>query len=275
MDTIRLADVTIRQGERTQFLQARESSARRDEESRNQRNFTALARSFPSHLATSQLPSAHMASSVAIPQDIIDSVVEAVGNDKHLLKKCALVSSSFLRPSRKQLFSKISLSHKDSQGFHQFLVQNPVIQSFVRSIAINERRGFEFQNSTSLLAILRLPFSRLESFSITLSFWHRGAWNWNSFSCELKDALSNIIHSPTLKTLYLKGIVNVPITLFLGVHFTNLQLHSLSPNDFDGEQSSSLTPAASKGVATTTSHTVIDQCIWDLWGSTWYEISYI
>jgi len=207
-----------------------------------------------------------MASSVAIPQDIIDNVIEAVGNDKHLLKKCALVSSSFLRPSRKQLFSKISLSsHKDSQGFHQFLVQNPVIQSFVRSIAINERRGFEFQNSTSLLAILRLPFSRLESFSITLSFWHHDARNWNSFSCELKDTLSNIIHSPTLKTLYLKGIVNVPITLFLGVHLTNLELDSLSPDDFDGEQSSSLTPAASKGVATTTSHTVIDQCIWSLW----------
>jgi len=215
-----------------------------------------------------------VASSVAIPQDIIDNVVEAVGNDKHLLKKCALVSSSFLRPSRKQLFSKIFLSSdKKSQRFHQFLVQNPDIQSFVRSIAIIPHwssKTSEFQNST--LAILRLPFSRIEGFSITS---HRDSWDWNSFSCELKDALSNIIHSPTLKTLYLKRLVNVPITLFLGVHLTNLELDSLSPDDFDGEQSSSLTPAASKGVATTASHTVIDQCIWSLWGSTWYEISYI
>jgi len=146
-----------------------------------------------------------MASSVAIPQDIIDNVVEAVGNNKCVLKRCALVSSSFLRPSRKQLFSKISLrSDRDSKRFHQFLVQNPVIQSFVRSIAIIQHWGSknsEFHNSTSLLAILRLPFSRLESFSITS---HRDSWDWNSFSCELKDALSNIIHSPTLKTLYLK-----------------------------------------------------------------------
>jgi len=207
-----------------------------------------------------------MASSVAIPQDIIDSVVEAVGNDKHVLKKCALVSSSFLRPSRKQLFSEISLrSNRDSKRFHQFLVQNPVIQSFVKNIAIIQHWGSktsEFQNSTSLLAILRLPFSRLESLSITCA--HRDSWNWNSFSYELKDALSNIIHSPTLKTLYLEGLFNVPITLFLGVHLTNLELDSLSPNDFDGEQSSSLTPAASKGVATTASHTVIDQCRWYL-----------
>jgi len=65
--------------------------------------------------------------------------------------------------------------------------------------------------------------------------------------------------------MYLERLVNVPITLFLGVHLTNLELDSLSPDDFDGEKSSSLTPAASKGVATTASHTAIDQCIWSLW----------
>jgi hypothetical protein len=41
-----------------------------------------------------------------------------------------------------------------------------------------------------------------------------------------------------------------------------LELVSLSPYDFDGEQSSSLAPSASKEVATTASHTVIDQCVW-------------
>jgi len=205
-----------------------------------------------------------MANSVAIPQDIIDNVIAAVGKDKDLLKRCALVSSSFLLPSRKQLFSKIYLtSSQASQRLHPFLVQNPVIQSFVRSITILENwyEASEQLNCTSLLAILRLPFCCLESFSIIFT----NPWSWNSFSSELKDALSNIIHLSTLKTLYLDKLANVPITLFLGiVHLTKLKLGSISHDDFDGEQSSSLTPAASKGVATTASHTVIDRCVWCL-----------
>jgi hypothetical protein len=114
---------------------------------------------------------------------------------------------------------------------------------------------------TSLIAVLRLPFCCLESFSIDISFYSNPL-NWNDFSGELKDALSTIIHSCTLKTLYLTK-VKVPIMLFHGIHLTKLELSYLSPNDFDGEQSRLLTPAASEGVATTASHTVIDQCVWN------------
>jgi hypothetical protein len=39
--------------------------------------------------------------------------------------------------------------------------------------------------------------------------------NWNDFSSGLKDAISTIIHSPTLKTLYLNRFgVDVPLSLF-------------------------------------------------------------
>ena len=44
---------------------------------------------------------------------------------------------SFLFPTRKQLFSKITnSSDQKCQGIYQFLVQNPVIQSFVRTILL-------------------------------------------------------------------------------------------------------------------------------------------
>jgi hypothetical protein len=110
-----------------------------------------------------------------IPQDIIDNVIAAVGDsdDTRLLKQCTLVSSSFLLPSRKQLFSRITLrSDQTCHGIHYFLVQNPVIQSFVRTIALIENIDIWFSefpiwmNGTSLLAILRLPLCRLECFSI-------------------------------------------------------------------------------------------------------------
>ena len=88
----------------------------------------------------------HTAKSVEIPQDIIDNVIAAVGYNTRLLKKCTLVSSSFLLPSRKQLFSRIYLrSDQTCQGIHQLLVQNPVIQSFVRTITLEHNVYFWFQ----------------------------------------------------------------------------------------------------------------------------------
>ena len=204
---------------------------------------------------------------VEVPQDIIDNVIAAVGYNPRMLKKCSLVSSSFLRPCRKQLFSKISINDKTCEGIHQFLVRNPDIQSCVRSIILKEESSIypEWMNSTSLLAILRLSFCCLESFSIILGPDYRSrrswdSWDWNGFKSEMKEALLNMIQSSTLKTLSLKGITKVSTTFFLHiVHLTTLELHFYSPSDFGGETSSSLTRAASTSMA---SHTVIDRCVW-------------
>ena len=121
-------------------------------------------------------------------------------------------------------------------------------------------------NCTSLPALLRLPsLCHLESFSIAVcrELWVR--WNWNNFNNEMKEALLNIIHSSTLKTLSLTGLTDVPITFFFHiVHLTTLELKFLLPNDFVDENSSSLTRAASMGVALMVSHTapMIDRCVW-------------
>ena len=210
-----------------------------------------------------------MSKPVEIPQDIIDSVIAEVGDDTDLLKQCSLVSSSFLFSCRRKLFSSITIGSDEScQGIHQLLVQNPVIQSFVRAITVTRTRSErsdrfpQWMNGTSLPAILRLPFSFLECFSIFLDLLYSDPkpWNWNSFSGELKDALSNIIHSPNLKTLSLQGITKVPITFFLQiVHLTTLELHSVSVKDFEifvDENSNSLVPMASQ--------MVINRCVWRL-----------
>jgi hypothetical protein len=206
----------------------------------------------------------HIAKSMEIPQDIIDNVIAAVGDDTHSLKQCSLVSSSFLLPSRKQLFSTITISSDETcQGIHQFLVQNPVIQSFVKSIIIMDSERSEYyslwMNSASLLAILRLPFCRLDSFAIINYL----GWSWNFFSSEMKDALSNIILSSTLKFLYLSYIANLPIAFLLQItHLKTLVLDSLTPNDFFDEYSSPLTQAASKRAAASHTVPVIDNCVW-------------
>jgi hypothetical protein len=215
-----------------------------------------------------------MAKSLEIPQDIIDSIIAEVGDDTDLLKQCSLVSSSFLLPSRKHLFSRITLrSEQTCHGIYLILTQNPVIQSFVRAINLTgdiPNRGFRnytWMDSASLSAILRLPFCCLEYFSINVSpeHWIVEPLNWNCVSSELKDAISNIIHSSNLKTLSLEGVAQLPITFFLDiVRLKTLELYSVSPSGFRNYYSSSLTPAASKGVAPMASHPVIDRCVWHL-----------
>jgi hypothetical protein len=189
-----------------------------------------------------------------IPQDIIDNVIAAVGNDDtHLLKQCALVSSSFLLPSRKQLFSSISLrSYRTCQGIYQVLVQNPVIRSFVRTISIEHIIWDHVPNwmNYRLCTILQLPFCNLEHFSITM---YQPDWSWNHFSSELRDAFLNIIYSSTdstLKTLSLTGITKLPIIFFSHIaHLKTLELNSMFPYDFVGDNASSMTWTASKVVA--------------------------
>src|ERR1700679_40406 len=127
---------------------------------------------------------------VEIPQDITVNIIEKVGDDRYLLREGAVVSSSFLLPCRKHLFSKLSLELDETcQRLHQFLVENPVVRSYVRSITIKPTyRSFEW-NRTWFIAILRLPFCCLESFSIDNNLpEYRLNWN-DDFSSELKDAL--------------------------------------------------------------------------------------
>ncbi|EDR00416.1 uncharacterized protein LACBIDRAFT_334185 [Laccaria bicolor S238N-H82] len=202
-----------------------------------------------------------MANSVEIPQDIIDNVIVALGDDKRSLKQCALVSSSFLRPSRKQLFYSISFGSnvEACAKLHQALVQNPVNRSFVRRMSVNNQHYWVSHFDDSILSIVQLPFCHLEELSLANVMWGR-------FSGELSDALFTLIHSPTLKFLYLIQVQSVPLTLFHGiVHLRKLYLQDVWFDYYAAEQPRSLTP---KGVATTSSHAVVDHCEWSFWDPT-------
>jgi hypothetical protein len=173
----------------------------------------------------------HMANSVAIPQDIIYQVISEVGDERELLKQCALVSSSFLLPSRKQLFSEIYLrTERAAQRLRQCLIKNPIIQSFVKRIAIGPwllDESNRLFNSSSLPTILQLQFCCLESFWISSVNYDR--LDWNYFSSELKDALSNIIHSSTLETLHESHqCANYPLSRYCPSYDIAVAIHPAS-----------------------------------------------
>ena len=136
-----------------------------------------------------------------IPQDIIrvNSVIAAVGDDTRVLKQCALVSSSFLLPSRKQLFSRItSKATNPARGFISFSFKiqsgSPLLEPLFSLTTLGPLGDANLPNGKSLLAILRLPLCCLECFSLNMRHWFKLEKPWESFSSELKDALSN--HPP-------------------------------------------------------------------------------
>ena len=191
----------------------------------------------------------------------------------------ALVAGSFSPEFLSQATNIVRGFIKSSSKIHS---SNPLSEPFLWSNVYRPgSKVSEWMNSKSLLALLRLPFGCLECFSIIVHRDDWDTWSWNNFSSELKDALSNIIHTSSLKTLSLTGITKVPITFFLHiVHLTTLELHSISLYDFYDKNSRplSVTRAASKRVVPMVSHTVIDRCVWRFTGREHcpvYEIPFI
>jgi len=75
----------------------------------------------------------------AIPQDIIDNIVAYLSHDPDSLRKCALVSHSFLSPSRRGLFSSIRVPSRrrpppSLEHVQNLLSANPEIFNFIQKL---------------------------------------------------------------------------------------------------------------------------------------------
>lgn len=159
-----------------------------------------------------------MTNPLTIPQDIIDGVIEAI-DTKSTLRRCALVSSSFLLPSRKRLFSHIHLrSDTQCKRLHSVLIENSHILSFITNLTVIRRVPqtklsldlWFSKNPSSLLAILRLPLHRLTAFSLVSS---PPFLQWGRISSNVQAAIQHIIRLPSLSKLHLSTINRMPISL--------------------------------------------------------------
>ena len=191
-----------------------------------------------------------------VSQEIVDNIIGNINiNEKQNLRRLSLVSRSFLYPSRKRLFAKIALAHREqSQGLLSVLAQHPYIQSSVRHLEIHypssfrclpwysEPTKFQPNDEPTLLSLLRLPLLSLR----TLVFDSASYCHWPKLSSDLRDALSDVIHSPSLTSLELCRAVRVPISLFLGLKgVRTLDLYDVHLSDADDD---GVSPIASQAV---------------------------
>ena len=168
----------------------------------------------------------------SVPQEIIDCIVSSLqGRDSRTLKSCALVSRSFLHPSRKSLFSTIHLlSIVHSRYLHErVLSPTPEIARYIRELVVHgrltdsedddrtERDDVDedavatwFETDQSFLRIIQLA-DCLQLLSLN-EFGPPISWDL-AFSKESQSALLDRFQSPHLNVLKIFRCQGLPVSI--------------------------------------------------------------
>ncbi|KAJ7359680.1 hypothetical protein DFH08DRAFT_414992 [Mycena albidolilacea] len=139
-----------------------------------------------------------------LPQELFDAIIDQV-RDKETLKACALVATSFLSPSRRNLFREIQLfgvvigDREPSATLAEF----PHLVSYIRDLTIYVW-DLVSENILAMAVILRSVQS-IESLVI-----YGGAECWSSLGDEASSALLDCLSRPSLRRLELLYVGSVP-----------------------------------------------------------------
>ncbi|KAJ7800348.1 hypothetical protein B0H14DRAFT_1692284 [Mycena olivaceomarginata] len=136
-----------------------------------------------------------------LPQELLDAIIDQV-RDKETLKACALVATSFLPPSQRNLFRKVRLGDRDTSAT---LAESPHLVSYIRDLTIY------IWGTMSELAVILRSVQSIESLFVI-------AWspkNWKRLGDEASSALLDCLSRPSLRRLGLSNVLGVPAALIL------------------------------------------------------------
>ena len=180
--------------------------------------------------------------STEIPQDIIDIIIDELRGNNDALKSCATVSRSFLQPSRKNLFMFICLDSLEKiERLQNILTSIPDISCYIHQLTLSmeamlsaETHGPLTEASdralTSILKMIPCP----RSLSLGISPLGRALVKWTvDFSDDLKSALTDLFQSPTLNSVEISRMTDLPLSIlsvFTHVKRLRLALVMLAPS---------------------------------------------
>lgn len=147
-----------------------------------------------------------------LPQELVDSIIDYVDNDRSTLLSCALVSRSWLHSSRYHLFANISLSPHSQTNIppqrlcarlYQMLQESPLIIPYIRTLQIldsgpppHQRSGHWITSERTLPPLLKLlTHLRQLELGATVS---ANALQWKSLPFTLQNAICTVLKLPTL-----------------------------------------------------------------------------
>ena len=182
--------------------------------------------------------------SPVLPFDIIELIIEAVGENKdtNLLEELALVSHSFHQICSKHLFATVELHDANpkrnvassKKGFVKLLNSRPYVVKYIRKLTYKmSNYYFPINNDDELLSPILLNFLRtipsLNYLRITSSMTSS---DWNELNPSLTSTFLHLMHLPTVNHIDLSFIGNFPLSSFTpSVNLHRLDLLCVGPSD--------------------------------------------
>ncbi|KAJ7104369.1 hypothetical protein B0H15DRAFT_22580 [Mycena belliarum] len=156
-----------------------------------------------------------------LPQELFDLVIDHLHDDPRSLRACAVVSTSFLPPSRVHLFSHIRIGHLDQERsikeLHTILAKSSGVAARVESLHFwdDMMRHHSWLEGNLELAPAVAHFLRilpsLQRFCITIN---AGFVHWANMATILRTSVYKTIVLPTLTRVELTGLYGLPFALF-------------------------------------------------------------
>ncbi|KAJ7863801.1 hypothetical protein B0H14DRAFT_462298 [Mycena olivaceomarginata] len=176
---------------------------------------------------------------MALPQELVDIILDIIRDDIASLKCCSLAARTFVTSARKHIFKKIEISHPLSscEMFHKLLCSSPHIAPLVEDLCIVsvlethplfgsdmfsdpdrgrlrlelDMRRVSWVMSSGTLALV-LPLLNLKRISVIENATPQRsseeyAVNWNKLDQHLQSALAGVFSSPRLEAVHLRGVV--------------------------------------------------------------------
>ncbi|KAJ6586333.1 hypothetical protein DFH09DRAFT_255227 [Mycena vulgaris] len=154
----------------------------------------------------------------ALPQELLDLVIDHLFDDLESLRVCAVVSSSFLHSSRSHLFSHLRVDQRHTiDELHGILARSPVLAAQVGSLHLWDnimRRQSWLEDYPELapgVAHLSRILPSLQRFCITID---AGAVHWANISKTFRIFANDTLALPTLTCVEIAGLYGLPFTLF-------------------------------------------------------------
>jgi hypothetical protein len=122
-----------------------------------------------------------------LPQELFDAIIDEI-HDKETLKSCALVATSFLRPSQRKLFRKVGGIGRHSRDTAAALAEFPHLVSYIHDLTI--LMPFSASACLAVAGVLR-SVQNIESLSVV-----GGLGNWSHLGDEISSALLDCLSRP-------------------------------------------------------------------------------
>jgi hypothetical protein len=180
--------------------------------------------------------STRLAQKPVLPLDVSGIIIDILASDKRdpgliSVKKCSLVSQSFLPLCRKHIFATIKIddplgalepTYSDSdegphhvlEEFMRLIKDTPAIGNYIRHLEL----CFEEDDLLDDFPRTMQCLTRLESLAISQ---YNESLEWRNLKWPVRNALLRLLHLPTLTALTLRSIDGFLITDL--VHGTNLR----------------------------------------------------